>query len=77
MGKEFGLNAMGQSKDAIRVIPYVGDKIVESREKKKNIIGESSEEKESRWAKGYSTVSEQKMPEYKKWYESNIKRLAD
>jgi len=77
MGKEFGLNAMGQSKDAVRVIPYVGDKIVESREKKKNIIGESSEEKESRWAKGYSTVAEQKTPEYKKWYESNIKRLAD
>ena len=77
MGKEFGLNAMGQSKDAVRVIPYVGDKIVESREKKKNIIGESSEEKESRWAKGYSTVAEQKMPEYKKWYETNIERLAD
>ena len=76
MGKEFGINALGQNKDAARVIPYVGDKLVDSREAKKNIAKESHDEKEARWENGYATFEERKTPEYKAWEKENIQKLA-
>jgi len=75
MGTEFVLNAWGQDKDAARVVPYVGDKLVDWRESKKNIAKESPDEKEERWSDGYVTFEETKTPEYKAWKEDRISNL--
>lgn len=75
MGTEFVLNAWGQDKDAARVVPYVGDKLVDWRESKKNVAKESPDEKEERWSDGYVTFEETKTPEYKAWKEDRISNL--